>query len=106
MPSIDVELLTLNEQLCCKDLCHQWEILDTENTASLDHPRTFTHVDDDAIMNFRASSFPSPTISTIPNITYNKIVKTGLDNTVLNSMIYGTNEHGADDPKYDYIPVN
>lgn len=106
MPSIDVELLTLNEQLCCKDLCHQWTILDTENTASLTHPRTFTHVDNDAIMNFRESSFPSPTITSIDNITYNKVVETGLDDAVLNSIIYGTNEHGVDDPKYDYIPVN
>ena len=105
MPSIDVELLTLNEQLCCKDLCHQWRILDT-STASLVHARTFTHVENDDIMNFRKSSFPSPVLLTIPNITYTDIVERALNDAVLNSIIYGTNEHGVDDHKYDYIPVN
>ena len=105
---VDVELLTLDEQLTCiegNNCLHEWSFVDT-TLAALDYPTVFTHVHADNIILNQSSAYPNISLTSIPNITYPKIVESDLTNAVLDSIIRGTNEHGTNDPSYDHIPVN
>ena len=105
MPRVDIELLNADELLTCKDMCHTWKKVDTAG-ASVDHQRIFTHVDNDRQVLDRRTASAVPLTLGRPNITYAEIVETVINMEFLDSVIRGTNEHGTNDPKYAFIPVN